>query len=111
MKPGKNRQVIMRLMDAISDNDGERVQSFFCPESHIESSRGRPIVGQREIWQAIVDVQSDAEAVDWEIDHLDEQDDRVLTVGRVRCLKNGHWQERPIRGAFEVRGSKITRWV
>ncbi len=111
MKAGKNQQVILRLIEAIGDNDKERVQSFFCSHSHFQTLRGGAAVGQEAIWKAITAAGSGADRVDLQVDQLAEDAaGQVVTVGRVRYLKNGNWREYPVNGAFEVRGSKITRW-
>ena len=111
MKAGKKCQVIMRLIDAISENDKERVQSFFSANSRFQTLRGGAAVGQDEIWEALTAARSGAEGYDWEFDCLNEDESgKVVTVGKVRYLKNGCWREYPVRGAFEVRGSKITQW-
>lgn len=112
MKPGKKCQVIMRLIDAVNEKDKERVQSFFSSSSRFQTLRGGAVVGQDEIWETLTASRSGAEGVDWEFDQLDEDESgKVVTVGKVRYLKNGSWREYPVRGAFEVRGSKITQWV
>ena len=46
MKPGRNRQVVMRLFDALLDNDRDRTLSFFSDQSVFELSRDRQVSGQ-----------------------------------------------------------------
>ena len=102
----------MRLLDALSDNDKDRVQSFFSYQSRFHTLCGGAAVGQEAIWEAITAARSGADGYNWEIDRLDEDEEgRVLTVGKVRYRKDGNWREYRVRGAFEVRGSKIMQWA
>lgn len=111
MKAGKNREVIMRLVDAVNENDKERIQSFFSSSSKFQALRGGSAVGQEAIWEVLTAAKSGADQVDWEFECLDEDaEGKVLTRGTVRYLKDGNWREYPIQGAFQVRGSKITQW-
>lgn len=112
MKAGRNQQVILRLLDALGERDKDRVQSFFSDQSIFQTLRGGAVSGQESIWEAITAAKSGADEFDWEIERLDEDDcGRVLTEGKVRYLKNGNWREYPVRGRFEVRGSKILHWA
>ena len=111
MKEGKNRQVIMRLIDAVSDNDKERIQSFFANDTVFTNLLGSTAVGQEAIWDAISGVHNQAEQVDWQVDNLvEDETGSVLTEGRLRYLIEGQWHEFEVNGAFEVKGSKITQW-
>jgi limonene-1,2-epoxide hydrolase len=111
MKVGKNQQVIMRLIDAVSDNDKDRIQSFFADDSMFYDLQGSKALSQDAIWSTIAGVHRDAEQVDWQVDSLEEDETgSVLTEGRVRYLIAGEWREIEVNGAFEVRGSKIAQW-
>lgn len=111
MKAGRNQQVVMRLIEAVSANDIERIQSFYCEDSVFSAMPGADAVGQKAIWDIIAMVHDNAESVDWQVDDLCESDTgSVLTEGRVRYLIDGDWHEYVVNGAFEVRGSKITQW-
>lgn len=112
MKAGRNQQVILRLLDALGERDKDRVQSFFSDRSRFQTLRGGAAIGQEAIWEAITAARSGADEFDWEIDQLDEDGSGgVVTVGKVRYLKNGAWREYPVCGRFEVRGSKIMHWA
>lgn len=112
MKAGRNQQVIMRLLDALGDKDKDRVQSFFSERSTFHTLRGGAAIGQEQIWEAITAARSGADEFNWEIEQLDEDGDgSVVTVGKVRYLKNGNWREYPVNGRFEVKGSKILQWL
>ena len=112
MKAGKNQQVIRRLIEAVSDNDRERVLSFFSDDSKFRALDGCSAVGREAIWNSISASNQGAEKVDWQIDQFDEDEGgKVRTVGTVRYLKNGRWSEYPFCGAFEVRGSKVMQWL
>ena len=111
MKAGRNQQVVMRLIDAVSDNDKDRIQSFFSDDSIFHNLKGRKTVGQDAIWDVIAAVHHEAEQVDWQVDRLQEDEaGSVITEGRVRYLIAGEWREFEVNGAFEVRGSKISHW-
>lgn len=111
MKAGRNQQVIMRLLDALCDKDKDRVQSFFSNHSRFQTLRGGSAVGQEAIWEAITAARSGADGFDWQIQLDEDEAGRVLTVGKVRYRKDGNWREYPVKGAFEVRGSKIMQWA
>ncbi|MEE8057115.1 MAG: nuclear transport factor 2 family protein [Pseudomonadales bacterium] len=111
MKAGRNQQVIMRYIDAVNDNDKERIQSFFAEDSIFCNLPDEHAVGQEAIWGAISDIHNNAEQVDWQIDNLcEDESGSVLAEGRVRYLVNGEWRECELNGVFEVRGCKITQW-
>lgn len=111
MKAGKHQQVIIRLIEAVSENDKDRVLSFFSDDSKFQSVDGGAAIGREAIWDKINAVNNGAEKTDWLIDRLDEDEaGKVRAAGIVRCLKNGRWSEQPFCGAFEVRGSKVMQW-
>jgi limonene-1,2-epoxide hydrolase len=111
MKAGKNKQVIMNFINALTAGDSDRVQSFFSDTSTFRDDSGQILVGQQAIWDAIARAQEKAEQVDWQIDQLDENEQgSVKTAGRVRYLISDQWREIELNGAFEVNGSKITQW-
>ena len=111
MKAGRNQQVVMRLIDAVSDNDKDRILSFFSDDSVYHNPKGINAVGQEAIWHVIAGVDQHVEKVDWQLDSLQETEEgNVLTEGRVRHLIDGDWREFAVKGAFEIRGSKITHW-
>ncbi len=111
MKAGRNQQVVMRLIDAVSANDKDRILSFFSDNSVYHNPEGSDAIGQEAIWNIIAGVDKGVEEVDWQLDSLQETEaGSVLTEGRVRHLINGDWREFEVKGAFEIRGSKITQW-
>ena len=111
MKAGKNQQVVMRLVDAVSENDKDRIQSFLADDSVYYNLEGDKSVGRKAIWRLISSVHDQAKAVDWQLDELHEDEEGcVLTAGRVRYLIDNDWREYEVNGAFEVRGSKIAKW-
>lgn len=111
MKAGKNQQVVMRFIDAVSDNDKERIQSFFADDSVFNLPSSEKTAGQQAISDLMVDMRGDAEQIDWQVDHLHEdQSGAVLTEGSVRYLLNGEWRKLEVNASFEVSGSKITQW-
>ena len=111
MKAGRNQQVVMRFIDAVSDNDADRIQSFFSSDTVFHNMPGDLAVGQSAIWSAMAGIHNDAEQVDWQVSNLCEDDTgSVLTEGCLRYLINGQWQEYEVKGAFEVKGCKITQW-
>jgi limonene-1,2-epoxide hydrolase len=111
MKTGKNQQVILRLIDAVSDNDKERILSFLSDDTVIYTSPDQSTVGQSAIWELISAVHADADKIDWQVDHLvEDESGRVSTRGCLRYCINGRWSELPVNGAFKIRGSKITQW-
>lgn len=111
MKAGKNQQVVLRLADAVSANDKDRIQSFFAEDSILRTFAGDQVSGKSAIWGVISDFHNQAEQVDWHIETLREDDTgKVLTEGQVRYLIDGQWHEFEVKGAFEVKGSKIAQW-
>lgn len=111
MKEGKNLRVIMRLIDAVSDNDKERIQSFFGQDTVFNNLPGGTAVGQQAIWEVFARLHDDAQAVECQIDRLDENEaGQVMTTGQVRYLIDGQWRSFSIDGAFEVAGCKIAHW-
>ena len=111
MKAGRNQQVVMRLIDAVSDNDKDRILSFFSDDSVYSDAKGTHIVGQEAMWNLIAGVEKNVEKVDWQLECMQETESgNVLTEGLVRHLIDGDWHEYPVKGSFEIRGSKITQW-
>lgn len=111
MKSGKNQQVIMRLIDAVSDNDKERILSFLADNTEIHTSEEQTAVGQKAIWALVSDIHDEADQIDWQVDQLiEDKSGRVLTQGCLRYLVKGRWCEVPVNGAFEVKGNKIAHW-
>lgn len=111
MKPGKKQQVIMSLINAVGDNNKERIQSFFAEGSKVKAADGSEIIGQEAIWAQISEVHDQAEQIDWQVDKLQENEEGgVETEGRVRYLIGNQWEEFEMNGMFEVNGSKVTQW-
>ena len=111
MKAGKQQQLVERYIDAVSDNDQERIQSFFCEETVFENLSEHALVGRQAIWQAMASLHDKAEAVDWQVEQLAETDtDTVSTQGQLRYLLDGEWLHFDVTGSFKIRGSKIVHW-
>jgi limonene-1,2-epoxide hydrolase len=111
MKPGKNQRVVERYIDAVNDNNRDRIVSFFADESVFENMQDQLLSGREAIWQAMAPLHQGAEQVDWQVDHLQELElGRVSTQGTVRYLKDGEWQEFEVNGVFKIKGSKIVHW-
>ncbi len=110
MKVGKNRQVVLRLIDAASDNDKERILSFLADEMLLmeQATAAESPVG---FWSLLARVHSKADDVVWLVDTLYEQDcGSVETMGLLRYSVDGSWQEARVDGRFLVRGSNIHDW-
>lgn len=111
MKPGKNQQVVMRLIDAVSDKDQDRIQSFLVDSNMQSGGSKEKKLEQKSTWELLFGAHKDVEEVDWQIEHLvEDESGKVITRGCLRYLVNGQWSEFPVNGAFEVKGSKIIQW-
>lgn len=110
-KPGHNKQVVLRLFDAITANDRERVMSFFNQDSIFHNIPLAPAVGQEEIWEVFRQIHERADAVDWDIHHIAETGSgSVLTERTNRYFVDGRWCEFRVMGVLEVQGCKIAHW-
>ncbi|MGK0498740.1 MAG: limonene-1,2-epoxide hydrolase [Oceanicoccus sp.] len=111
MKVGKKEQVIMRLIDAVSDNDIDRIQSFFADDSVYKDPQGNKIIGRQAISDVFASMHVDAQKVEWLVDRIQEDEHgEVQTEGQLRYLICDQWREVNIKGAFQVRGSKVAQW-
>lgn len=111
MKTSHNQQVVMRLFDAIMNNDRERVLSFFSDDSVLHNMPLEPAVGPEAIWAQLAQVQERAEEVDWTVHHIAVSDNGgVLTERTDRYLIDGRWREFKVMGTLEVSGCKIVHW-
>lgn len=108
----KNRQVVVRLFDAILDNDRDRILSFFSDDSVFHPLSADPVVGHAAIWAALTAAGGAAQALERQLDTVVGHDDgRVLAERTERYLVDGCWQERKVTGMLAVKGCKITRWL
>ena len=106
----KNQQVVVRLFDAILDNDRDRILSFFSDDSVFHPLSSDPVVGHAAIWAALTTAGA-AEAMERKLDCVVGHDDgRVQTERTERYLVGGSWLERKVTGVLAVKGCKITRW-
>lgn len=111
MKAGKNQRVIERYIDAVNENNGDRILSFFAEDTVFENMPDQALVGQQAIWKAMEQYHKQAQQVDWAVDCLEEQSSgRVQTQGSVRYLVDGNWVHFEVNGVFEIKGSKIVHW-
>ena len=111
MKAGKNQQIIERYIDAVNDNDGDRILSFFAEDTVFDNIPGQVLVGQQAIWKAMEQYHQQAQQVKWEVDCLEEKSSgRVHTQGSVRYLLDDNWVHFEVNGVFEIKGSKIVHW-
>lgn len=111
MKTGKNQQVVLRLIDAVSDKDRERVLSFLSDDTVLHTAFNQKTVGRDAIWDLISDIHATADQIDWQVERLDEDEfGRVITRGSLRYRIAEQWVELPVNGSFEIKGSKISQW-
>lgn len=105
----RRQQVVMRLFDALLDNDRDRVISFFAEDSIFESAQsGQPLTGGQAIWSALNT--HGAELLERELLQLSAADDLVVAERTERYLRDGRWIERRLRSALTVDGCKIRAW-
>jgi limonene-1,2-epoxide hydrolase len=108
----KNRQVVMRLFDAILDNDRDRILSFFNDDSVFQPLARDPAVGHAAIWASLTAAASEAQAVEQQLDRITgHEDGRVRAERTERYLVDGSWRERRVTGELAVKGCKIIRWL
>ena len=111
MKTGKNQQVIERYIDAVNDNNRDRILSFLAEDTVFENMPGQTLVGQQAIWQAMEQFHKQAQQVNWDVDCLEEKEPGgVRTQGSVHYLLDGEWVHFEVNGVFEIKGSKIVHW-
>lgn len=112
--PGrKHQQVVMRLFDAITDNDRDRVLSFFTDQSIFQSPDAvEPAVGHTAIWSALSASGACGQAVEHKLCRVGVAPDGSVQAERIqRCLVDGEWCELHFTGVLAVEGCKITRWT
>lgn len=111
MKAGKNQRVVERYIDAVNDNNRDRIVSFFTEDSVFENMPEQALSGRDAIWEAMAPLHQSADRVDWQVDRLQELErGSVLTAGKLRYLLDGDWLEFDVNGLFEIKGSKIVHW-
>lgn len=104
----KKQQVVVRLFDAILDNDNDRILSFFSDHSVFQPLSGDPVIGHTAIWAAL---NTPAGAVERRLECVVGQADGQVRAERTeRVFIDGRWQERRVTGLLAVRGCKIIRW-
>jgi limonene-1,2-epoxide hydrolase len=112
MPSRKSQQVVMRLFDAICDNDRERVFSFFTDQSVFLPPAQAPAIGYNAIWSALSASAARAEAVEHQLCQVAEGPDGSVQAERIeRHLIDGVWRELRVTGVLAVNGCKITRWI
>ena len=111
MKTGKNLRVVERYIDAVKDNNRDRILSFFSEDSIFENMPEQVFIGRQAIWEAMETYHNNAERVDWLVKYLEEKESGdVLTRGCLRYFLGGQWVQFDVNGRFEIKGSKIVRW-
>ena len=107
----KSQQVVMRLFDAIIDNDRDRILSFFTDRSVFRCQTQDPAVGHTAIWSALSTADARAEAVERRLCRIAERPDGCVQAERLeRRLIEGVWREIKITGVLAVDGCKILQW-
>jgi limonene-1,2-epoxide hydrolase len=111
MAAQKSQQVVMRLFDAIMDNDRDRILSFFTDESVFQCQARDPAVGHTAIWSALATSDNQVEAVERRLCQVAERPDGRVQAERLeRYLVGGVWRELKVTGVLAVSGCKITQW-
>jgi limonene-1,2-epoxide hydrolase len=111
MSGKKSQQVVLRLFDAIMNNDRERILSFFTNESVFQCPSQSPAVGHAAIWSALSSTASQAEQAECRVCAVAERPDGRVQAERVqRYLVDGVWCEHKVTGVLAVNGCKITQW-
>ncbi|MDX9873299.1 MAG: limonene-1,2-epoxide hydrolase family protein [Spongiibacteraceae bacterium] len=104
----RRQLVVLRLFDALLDNDRDRVMSFFAEDSVFEPVHcDQPLQGAQAIWRRLC---ADTGRIERELLEVSAVDDVVLAERAERYLKDGRWVERRLRSALRVDGCKIREW-
>jgi limonene-1,2-epoxide hydrolase len=105
---GRDQQVVMRLFDAILDNDHDRILSFFSDDTVFKPLTSAPVVGHAAIWGAL---QGSGETIERQLHRVTPTGDGCVRTERTeRHLRNGGWREVQVTSTFAVRGCKIAHW-
>lgn len=104
----REREVINRLFDALSDNDKDRIASFFSDETVFQPLQRDRVTGRAAIWSTL-------QAVDGPVERrllrvTSAADGSVRADVAERRLHAGSWQEFRLTSTFAVRGCKILHW-
>lgn len=110
MPSRKSQQVVMRLFDAIIDNDRDRIRSFFTDDSVFHPPAQEPLVGYAAICSALTERNKGGAGKLSLSAVVARHDGRVQAERIERHLIDGEWQELKFTGVLAVDGCKITQW-
>lgn len=103
-------QIAEEFVEAFNRKDVDAVMSYFAPDPTYHNLPTDPVSGTDAVRAVIESYVPTAESIDWEITHIAESGDTVLTERIDRFVFGGKAVSLPVMGAFDFEGDKIVAW-
>lgn len=103
-------EVITEFFGAIGSRDTNTAIKFFSGDAVYHNMPMRPVTGPTSIREVLDGFLKPASEVDWQMRHIAQTGNVVLTERVDRFLINGKWVTLPVMGVFEFEDGRITAW-
>jgi limonene-1,2-epoxide hydrolase len=105
-----NLALVRAFVDAWNRMDLEAVLGYLAPDVVYHNMPMEPLHGVESVREALAPFLAPATNVDWEVLHIAESGDSVLTERVDRFWYGPLKIEIPVMGTFDIRRGKIARW-
>ena len=105
-----NVATVEAFVDAFNRKDVDAVMSFFTDDPTYHNLPTDPVTGKEAVRTVIESFVPTAETIDWEMTHISESGDTVLTERVDRFVFGGREVVLPVMGAFDMEDGKIAAW-
>ena len=111
-QPGESSGIalIHDFVDAFNRKDVDRIMTFFTDDAVYHNMPMDPVKGAAAVRQAIEAYVPSSSSIAWEVLHISQAGDTVLTERVDRFVIGGKSIALPVMGAFDLRGGKIAAW-
>lgn len=106
----KEIQMVEDFIDAFNAKDVDAIMAFFSDDPIYHNMPSGPVTGTGPVRDLITSFVSPASSIDWEMLHIAQTGDTVLTERMDRFVLGGKNVELPVMGAFDIKDGKITAW-
>jgi len=103
-------QLVRDFISKFNEKDVDGIMAFFAEDAVYHNMPSDPVTGLEGIRQLVSFFVDRADTIDWEITHIAQTDNTVLTERIDRFIIKGNEVVLPIMGAFEIRDGKIAAW-
>ena len=103
-------EVITEFIGAINSRDANTAVKFFSGDGVYHNMPMQPVTGPTGIREVLDSFLKPASEVDWQMRHIAQTGNVVLTERVDRFSINGKWVTLPVMGVFEFEDGRITAW-